>query len=95
MLYQVKILRFPGTILHPKFGRINLYTAKQSILKELYDSGYPYVEKIEDRTFSEKEIKVVKPPVPKNRNKKKAKILKPPDQLDTLLVNTAEEEASD
>lgn len=72
MIYQVKFLRFPGTILHPKRGKIFLHKSSQKVLKELYDEGYPYVEAIEGKPIVEKEIKIgITPKVKPKKNKQK------------------------
>lgn len=49
-------LKFPGTILHPKRGRIDLCKLSQKELKEFYDAGSAYVELIPGTPPCEKEL---------------------------------------
>lgn len=51
-------LKFPGTILHPKRGRIDLCKLSQKELKEFYEAGSAYIELVPGDPPCEKELEV-------------------------------------
>ncbi len=78
MKYQVKSLAFPGSILHPTRGRIDLHKLNQKKLRELYDEGSTYVALIPGDPPNEQPI-VVKS-TPKNTRKKPPREYTDPDK---------------
>lgn len=71
MKYIVSGLVFPGTILHPKKGKIDLYKADQKTLEEIFLEGSQYIIKSPGDPPDEKPIEVKR--IPKAREKKKTK----------------------
>ncbi len=62
MKYQVKGLAFPGSVLHPIRGRIDLFKLNQKKLKELHNEGMRYVTLIPGDPPNEQAIEVKKIP---------------------------------
>jgi hypothetical protein len=92
MYYKSK-LRYPGTLMHHKLGRIDLCLLTQEKLKELYENGCMYISLVPGDAPNEQPIEVKKTPsiaaVEKPFNKKgksKAKLIKskPPLPDDSL-----------
>lgn len=62
MKYVVKNLAFPGSILHPKKGRIDLCKLNQGKLRELYNEGSNYVALVPGDPPNEQSIMVKETP---------------------------------
>ncbi len=62
MKYVVKNLAFPGSILHPKKGRIELYKLNQGKLRDLYNEGSKYVALVPGDPPNEQDIEVKSTP---------------------------------
>ena len=68
MKYQCT-LRYPGTILHPSRGRIDLSLLSQKDLKELHEAGCDYIELVPGSPPCEKDLEAKATP---KRQKAKA-----------------------